>query len=111
MKKGLMFLSVLALLMTAATGFAKGKTEVEDEWLEYSVYYGNPDGNVSLVVQDNPNDVVTPYIEEKWKVRVKEIYQAVPDMNLEAMLNQWVAAGNMPDVILGPPDMSGVLPS
>lgn len=50
---------------------------------------------------DNPNDVVTPYIEKKFNIKVKEIvyYNATVEPFKE-MMNQWIAAGNLPDVFL-----------
>lgn len=99
-----MYLAAVGLL-SASLLFATGATEPEagEDWLEYSVYYGNETGNVASLVPGNPNDIVTPYVYNKFKIRVSEFIQPVPDMNMDSLVAQWVAAGNMPDVIMGPP--------
>lgn len=69
--------------------------------LEYSVY---TDSNDPLVPQriDNPNDVVTPEIEKRTGVRVKEVITAAINNTIpfKDRLNTFIAANNMPDVMI-----------
>jgi putative aldouronate transport system substrate-binding protein len=67
-------------------------------WLEYTV-----DLELSSVATtlDNPNDVVTPYIEDKFKVRVKEVIQGGSmTIGFKERLGTYAAANNLPDVII-----------
>ena len=67
-------------------------------WLEYDIIIGYSTPATTL---DNPNDVVTPYVEEKFHIRVGEIAQvATSDIPFRQMLATRIAAGNQPDVIL-----------
>ena len=47
---------------------------------------------------NNPNDVVTPFIEEKFNIRVKEV-TIVKDTDFRERLTQWIASGTTPDVV------------
>lgn len=50
---------------------------------------------------DNPNDVVTPYVENKFNIEVGEITQAATSgIPLKEMLATRMAAGNEPDVLI-----------
>lgn len=107
---------LLALLMLSAfvTGCGgssqestQGKTEEQsssstvangqasNDLLEYTYYYHDAEASKWA---NNPNDVVTPYIEKKFNIRVKEVYTPT-SQTLREMLNQWRAAGNIPDVL------------
>lgn len=48
---------------------------------------------------DNPDDIVTPYVEEKFGITVGEITHAAGQTPME-QINMMVAAGNLPDVVL-----------
>ncbi len=48
---------------------------------------------------NNPNDVVTPWVEENLKVKVKEVIFAAGQAPMERV-NMMVAADNLPDVVL-----------
>lgn len=48
---------------------------------------------------NNPNDVVTPWVEENLKVKVKEVVFAAGQAPMER-INMMVAADNLPDVVL-----------
>ena len=67
-------------------------------WLEYSI-----DLAVSSVATtlDNPNDVVTPYVENHFRIRVSDIVQS-GDTNLgfKERVDLYAASDNMPDVII-----------
>ena len=55
---------------------------------------------------NNPNDVVTPWVEANLKVKVKEVIFAAGQTPMERV-NMMVAAENLPDVILiDSPDMA-----
>ncbi|GAA0271160.1 hypothetical protein GCM10008922_32170 [Faecalicatena contorta] len=50
---------------------------------------------------DNPNDVVTPYVEAKFNMEIGEVTQcATSDIPFQEMLAARIAAGNEPDVII-----------
>lgn len=63
--------------------------------LEYSFAFY--DESASLWA-NNPNDVVTPFVESKFNIKVKEVIVA-KDEDFKERLAQWIAADNMPDVI------------
>lgn len=75
------------------------ETPIEDlPWLEYTV-----DLELSAVATtlDNPNDVVTPYIEDKFKIRVKEVIQGGSmTIGFKERLGTYAAANNLPDVVI-----------
>lgn len=48
---------------------------------------------------DNPDDVVTPWVEEKFGVTVSEVTHSAGQTPME-QVNMMVAAGNLPDVVL-----------
>jgi len=48
---------------------------------------------------DNPNDVVTPVVEEKFKIKVKDVMFSGGMTTMER-INMLVAAGNLPDVVI-----------
>jgi len=47
---------------------------------------------------DNPNDIVTPEVEKKFKIKITEITPSGGKMPAE-LINMMVAAGNVPDVV------------
>ncbi len=69
--------------------------------LEYSWCPRGGDPSIVQKMQTYaPKDVVTPYIEEKFKIRLnKDIIQAPKDMPTEQAVAMWIAADNLPDVI------------
>ncbi|NLG24347.1 MAG: hypothetical protein GX558_03260, partial [Clostridiales bacterium] len=90
--------TALALLLSMFVG-ATGLAEAEQDWLEYSVYLGLSDVATFL---DNPNDVVTPYVENKFHIRVSEVIQGgLSTIPFKERLATFIAANNMPDVIIG----------
>lgn len=67
----------------------------EPELLEYTfVFYGDDASKWS----DNPNDVVTKYVEEKFNIKVKEVI-IVKSEDFQQRLNQWIATDTVPEVI------------
>jgi hypothetical protein len=84
---------------TTAAAETTAKAEEELPWLEYSV-----DLELSAVAQtlDNPNDVVTPYIENRFRVKVKEVIQGGSmTIGFKERLGTYAAANNLPDVVIG----------
>lgn len=96
--KGLLSLG-LAFLMVTSNGILASCQDSgnanEEEWLEYSFAFY--DDSISSLA-NNPNDVVTKYIEEKFKIRVSEVI-IVKDEDFKERLSQWIASDTMPDVI------------
>ena len=67
-------------------------------WLEYSI-----DLAVSSVATtlDNPNDVVTPYIENHFRIRVSDVVQnGTTNLGFKERIDKYVASDDMPDVII-----------
>ncbi len=76
---------------------SSGNEETENlEWLEYSVWIRSEAEKFA----NNPNDVVTPYVEDKFKIRVSEVYYPDGTSTLKERLNMMIAADNVPDVII-----------
>ena len=91
-----------ALLLTSACGSGGGQT-ADGEFdktkkIEYDILISYSTAATTL---DNPNDVVTPYVEAKFNIEVGEITQAATsDIPFQEMLAARIAAGNEPDVII-----------
>ena len=66
--------------------------------LEYSVDLALSGAANTL---DNPNDIVTPYIEDKFKIRVSDVVQGVEsDLGFKERMDKYVASGSLPDVVI-----------
>lgn len=91
-----------ALLLTSACGSggdqtADGESD-KTKKIEYDILISYSTAATTL---DNPNDVVTPYVEAKFNIEVGEITQAATsDIPFQEMLAARIAAGNEPDVII-----------
>jgi ABC-type glycerol-3-phosphate transport system substrate-binding protein len=67
-------------------------------WLEYSV-----DLAVSAVANnlDNPNDVVTPYIENRFRIRVSDIvHNSTTNLGFKERMDLYMSSGKYPDVVI-----------
>ncbi|RED58194.1 MULTISPECIES: hypothetical protein [Cohnella] len=82
---------------TDSSPSAAAETPVKEELLEYTfldtVHPTAPFG------YNNPNDVVTPYVEDKFNIKVKDIIFSAGTSPVER-INMLIAAGNLPDVVL-----------
>lgn len=67
-------------------------------WIELS-YVGRSPEDAQRVNVQPAEDVVTPYLEEKFHIRVKEVVQGPADSTIQQNVAMWSAAGSMPDVI------------
>lgn len=97
MKRLAMF--VLILCTMASFLWAGGAKEVnteEQEVYEYSVYF---DTDELFEWWDNDNDVVTPYFEEKFGMKVGDQYWRSGQVTNER-INTFVASGSFPDVFI-----------
>lgn len=65
--------------------------------MEYTIFLGVTS---PITVVDNPNDVVTPYAEEKFKIKVKEVIQPQTSVLPKDRLNMMIASGTVPDVMI-----------
>ncbi len=65
--------------------------------LEYTIFLGvtNP-----ITTVDNPNDVVTPYVEQKFNVKIKEVIQPQTSVLPKDRLNMMIASDTVPDVMI-----------
>ena len=91
-----------AAATTAAEAATEAATEASNEsdlpWLEYSI-----DLELSAVATtlDNPNDVVTPYVEKLFHIKVKEVIQGGSmTIGFKERLGTYAAANNLPDVVI-----------
>lgn len=102
MKRFFVLLLTLSLLLSgiSAIGLVAGAEEENDlPWLEYTVDI-EQQGIATGV--DNPNDVVTPWIENKFHIRVKDVVQGpMQTIDFQSRLGAMLAANNLPDVIIG----------
>jgi len=103
-KNMILIFSILCITLTACKNNTSNlkKSNSEEEFLEYSIFFG-----ISMQVTnaiDNPNDVVTKYIEEKFKIRVKEVLQPSNQISAKEKLNMFIAANDMPDVLVAAQD-------
>lgn len=72
--------------------------EGEAPWIEFTFVARDPD--TAQRIQVNPTeDVVTPYLEDKFHIRLKEVVQGPKDSTIEQNIAMWDAADNMPDII------------
>lgn len=90
-----MFLSILMLL----SGFATvAVAEEELPWIDIVV---DLELSETAGFVDNPNDVVTPWVEEKFHIRVKEVIQGgLVSIGLKERITAGIQAGNLPDVVI-----------
>lgn len=72
-----------------------GGAEQKQELLQYS-FYAATDAPQSYF--GNPNDVITPYVEQKFNVKVKEVLNN-QGQSFKQRFNLFIAANNLPDVI------------
>ena len=98
---GLALASVLFLTSACGSGgggqTAEGGSDKQEK-IEYDILISYSTAATTL---DNPNDVVTPYVEAKFNIEVGEITQAATsDIPFQEMLAARIAAGNEPDVII-----------
>lgn len=73
------------------------KTQINEELIEYTVLTVFEDA--PSLAYDNPNDVVTPEIEKKFNIKVKDVMFNGSMTPIER-LNMLVAAENVPDVVI-----------
>ena len=67
-------------------------------WLEYSIDLALSGTATTL---DNPNDVVTPYIENRFHIRVTDVVQnGTSDLGFKERMDKYKASGNAPDVVI-----------
>lgn len=65
--------------------------------LEYTCFLGTTS---PIKTVDNNNDVVTPYIEKKFNIKVKEVIQPQSSVLPKEKLNMMIAANDVPDVMV-----------
>jgi len=100
------FLILAAVLMLSApfhllaSGTEEGGAVGEDEWAEYDVFMFTRFENLWM---NNAGDVVTPYVEEKFKLRMSDL-QWQGEMSVQQRINQYAATGSWPDVMIGDPN-------
>lgn len=85
---------------TSASQSASGESNNEElPLLEITVDIGFSSPATTL---ENPNDVVTPYVEKLFNIKITEVTQnATQQIPFKERLGAMAAAGNLPDVIIG----------
>jgi len=73
-------------------------TKSQEPLLEYSIFVDSVTPQ-PYFEQADPNDVVTPYIEEKFNIRAGTVYYN-QGMSWKERLTQLYAAGSLPDVVV-----------
>ncbi len=97
MKRILTVLLACAVLLMPLAGLAE-TTASTDDWMDISVDLEFSDTANFL---DNPNDVVTPYVEDLFKIRIKEVIQGgLTTIGFKERLATYIASNNLPDVII-----------
>lgn len=97
MNKRLSTLVAIALLLSASLVFATGVTEeAEEEVYEYSVFFATDE---LFEWWDNPNDIVTPYFEEKFNLKIGDTFWN-SGQRVEERVNTFVASNSFPDVFI-----------
>lgn len=70
----------------------------------------NLDGSVDGKTLTNANDVVTPYVEEKFNIKLNEVY--IPnEQDTKERINQWIATDSLPDIMVVSSEVAAYLAS
>lgn len=84
---------------TSAQAEASTTQEVQQPLMEYTVYYSAEGGySEAQKIAANPNDVVTPYIENKFNIKIKDIQFTVEGRTDQDFYAMAQAAGTVPDL-------------
>jgi len=119
-KRAFFILCLAALLISATMLYANGAKDstgtaqpaaatpaVEEKLVEYTVYF---DTDVTLPWFDNSKDIVTKYVEDKFKLKVSEVFWR-SGMMTDQRLNTFIATNSVPDVFIAPfSNMAPALP-
>ena len=90
-----LLLSVLLLASMLLSGVAMAEEELP--WIDIVVDLEFSD-TANFV--DNPNDVVSPWVEEKFHIRITDIIQGgLTTISFKERLATYIASNNLPDVI------------
>ncbi|MCM8709895.1 hypothetical protein M2651_02510 [Clostridium sp. SYSU_GA19001] len=103
-------LSIVICIAFSGTSFLSctnennNETPSSKELLEYSIFFG-----ISTKVQkavENPNDVVTKYIENRFNIHVNRVIQPNDQISAKERLNMFIAANDIPDVLVAAKDIA-----
>ncbi len=99
-KWSLFILMLLAVVFTMACGGKSTKADKgEDEVVDLTITI-LPKYELGVSNQlDNPDNIIIPYIEKRFGLRVKEIMKVPPDMTYPQAIAMWNAAGVAPDLM------------
>ena len=90
-----LLISVLLLASMLLSGVAMAEEELP--WIDLVVDLEFSD-TANFI--DNPNDVVTPWVEEKFHIRVTDVIQGgLTTISFKERLATYIASNNLPDVI------------
>jgi putative aldouronate transport system substrate-binding protein len=88
---------IRVMAMAFAVLAAAGTLAWSEPLLTYTAW---PRMNETEKYINNPNDVVTPYIEKKFNIKVSEVVISSNSIPFKQQFNAMAAADNMPDVII-----------
>jgi ABC-type glycerol-3-phosphate transport system substrate-binding protein len=99
MKKILVLLLIFLLPFVSITAAGADETGQEDDVIELTATL-LPTYELGVTQQlDNPDNVVTPYISEKFGLKITEVLKVPPDMIYPQAIAMWKAAGMAPDIM------------
>lgn len=94
----IMMVTLLLVFPLVGRGQEETTEEGAENWLDITVALEITDTADFL---DNPNDVVTPYVEDKFKIRVQDVIQGgLMTIGFKERLATYIASNNLPDVIV-----------
>ncbi len=99
MKRMLVLLLVFLLPLAGISAAGNQETSKEDDVIELTATL-LPVYELGVLQQlDNPDNVVSTYITEKFGLKVTEIQKVPPDMIYPQAIAMWNAAGMVPDIM------------
>ncbi len=97
--RSLLVLLVLAMVFVFSCGEKSSGGGSGDDIVELTITV-LPTYELGVMKQlENPDNVIVPYIEERFGLRVKEIMKVPPDMVYPQAIAMWTAAGMAPDLM------------
>ncbi len=101
MSKKTVLMGICLLLMIGLVLFARGEKETAagadtEKRLEYDVYF---DTDTVQRWMNNPTDIVTPYVEDKFNLYIRDIYWR-SGMMTEERLSTFIATNTLPHVFV-----------
>lgn len=101
MKKSIALLICILLLLSITFPAAAVTTKATQEKpISYSVFITGGNSGPIQKASDNPNDIITPYVEKKFNIKVKDVRVNSSTQSTKEAFSLFSAAGNIPDVMI-----------